>query len=178
DPDHPPDLVIAADTVVFTHAQPLTSEISYSMLPGAAQELLEKPRDKEDNLRMLLDMNGQVCEVVTGLTVAYPVLTAPGYNIKQVRFLPLCRPNANANTRSIDERTLVYFADNPEHIVQAYVDSGEGIDRAGGFAIQGLGGILVRKVEGDYHNVVGFPAASFFKLLDLLVDEDPDFLDI
>ncbi|TFK61954.1 Maf/Ham1, partial [Pluteus cervinus] len=147
-----------ADTVVFTHAQPLTSEISYSMLPGAAQELLEKPKDKEDNLRMLLDMNGQVCEVVTGLSVAYPVLTAPGYNIKH--------------------RTLVYFADNPEHIVQAYVDSGEGIDRAGGFAIQGLGGILVRKVEGDYHNVVGFPAASFFKLLDLLVDEDPDFLDI
>jgi len=38
--------------------------------------------------------------------------------------------------RSIDERTLVYFADNPEYLIQAYVDSGEGIDRAGGFAIQ------------------------------------------
>ena len=38
--------------------------------------------------------------------------------------------------RSIDERTLVHFADNPEHLIQAYVDSGEGIDRAGGFAIQ------------------------------------------
>jgi hypothetical protein len=44
--------------------------------------------------------------------------------------------------------------------------------------LQGLGGILVRKIEGDYNNVVGFPAASFFKLLDLLVDEDPDFLDL
>ncbi len=38
--------------------------------------------------------------------------------------------------RSIDERTLVYFADNPKHVVEAYVESGEGIDRAGGFAIQ------------------------------------------
>jgi hypothetical protein len=42
---------------------------------------------------------------------------------------------------------------------------------------QGLGGLLIRKIEGDYHNVVGFPAASFFRLLDLLVEEDDDFLD-
>ena len=41
---------------------------------------------------------------------------------------------------------------------------------------QGQGGILVRKIEGDYHNVVGFPAASFFKLLDLTVEENEDFL--
>lgn len=39
-------------------------------------------------------------------------------------------------SRSIDERTLVYFSDNPQYVVKAYVDSGEGIDRAGGFAIQ------------------------------------------
>ncbi|KIK05911.1 hypothetical protein K443DRAFT_90333 [Laccaria amethystina LaAM-08-1] len=152
DPDHAPDLVIAADTVVLTHAQPITSDTAYSVLPQANQELLEKPESKADNLRMLLDVNGGVL---------FPVLTSPGYTIK-----------------SIDERTLVYFADNPQHVVKAYVDSEEGIDRAGGFAIQGLGGILIRKIEGDYNNVVGFPAASFFKLLDLLVEEDPDFLEI
>lgn len=38
--------------------------------------------------------------------------------------------------RSIDERTTVYFADNPPHLLEAYADSGEGLDRAGGFAIQ------------------------------------------
>lgn len=37
--------------------------------------------------------------------------------------------------------------------------------------------MLIRKIEGDYNNVVGFPASSFFKLLELLVDEEPDFLD-
>ncbi|KDR78545.1 hypothetical protein GALMADRAFT_243959 [Galerina marginata CBS 339.88] len=161
DPDNAPDLVIGADTVVLTHPQPVTSDTSYSILPGIVQELLEKPTSKQDNLRMLLDLNGNVCEVVTGVTVVYPILTAPGYNIK-----------------SIDERSLVYFADNPKHIVEAYVESGEGIDRAGGFAIQEQGGMLIRKIEGDYNNVVGFPAASFFKLLDLLVEEDPDFLEV
>jgi len=158
-PDDPPDLVIGADTVVLTHAQPLTSETSYSVLPHINQELLEKPTSKADNLRMLLDMNGGVCEVVTGVSIVYPVLTSPGYDIK-----------------SIDERSLVYFSDNPRHLLEAYVNNGEGIDRAGGFAIQGQGGILVRKIEGDYHNVVGFPAASFFKLLDLTVEENEDFL--
>lgn len=59
----------AADTVVFSHAQPLTSDTSYSVLPDINQELLEKPTSKGDNFRMLLDMNGGVCEVVTGVTI-------------------------------------------------------------------------------------------------------------
>ncbi|KAH9063625.1 Maf/Ham1 [Lactarius vividus] len=180
DPENGPDLVIGADTVVLTHAQPLSSDVAYSELPGISQELLEKPENKEDNLRMLQDLNGSVCEVVTGVSLGemlasdrrrakligpilavFPVLTSPGYDI-----------------RSLEERSLVYFFDNPPSLLNAYVDSGEGLDRAGGFAIQGLGGILIRKIEGDYHNVVGFPAASFFRFLDLLVEEDDDFLEV
>ena len=102
--------------------------------------------------------------------------------------------------RSIDERTLVYFADNPRHLLEAYVENGEGSDRAGGFAVQviitpyppmnlgyrdtesilsqGLGGILVRKIDGDYQNVVRFPAASFFKFFELLCEEEDDFLEL
>ncbi|KAJ7069806.1 inosine triphosphate pyrophosphatase-like protein [Mycena amicta] len=161
DPENPPDLVIAADTVVLSHAPPSTSQTGFDSLPDVPQELLEKPSSKEDNMRMLLDLNGGICEVVTGLVVVYPILTAPGYM-----------------TRSLDERSLVYFADNPPELLKAYVESGEGRSVAGGFAIQGRGGILVRKVDGDYNNVVGFPAASFFRLLDLLVEEDADFLEI
>lgn len=70
----------------------------------------------------------------------------------------------------------MYFAENDRHVLEAYVGSGEGVDRAGGFAIQGLGGLLVSKIEGDYNNVVGFPATSFFKFLDLLIEEEVDFL--
>jgi septum formation protein len=61
--------VIGADTVVLTHAQPVTSDIAYSELPGVNQELLEKPVDRGDNLRMLQDLNGTVCEVVTGVSL-------------------------------------------------------------------------------------------------------------
>ncbi|KAH9838732.1 Maf/Ham1 [Rhodofomes roseus] len=159
-PDDAPDLVIGADTVVLTHPSPGLSSMPAD-IPLGLQDLLEKPADKADNYRMLLDLNGGMCEVVTGVSVVYPVLEAPGYKIK-----------------SIDERTLVYFADNPKELLEAYVDSGEGLDRAGGFAVQGLGGMLVRKVDGDYQNVVGFPAASFFKFLELLIEEEEDFLEV
>ncbi|KAG6901957.1 hypothetical protein C0995_006186 [Termitomyces sp. Mi166 len=137
---------------VYERLVPSTSDVSSSVLPSHNQELLEKPMSKEDNLRMLLDINGGVCEVVTGVVIG--------------------------KSRFMDERTLVYFSDNPRHVVEAYVENGEGLDRAGGFAIQGLGGLLIRKIEGDYHNVVGFPAASFFTFLDLLLEEDPDFLEV
>jgi septum formation protein len=69
DPENGPDLVIGVDTVVLTHAQPLSSDVAYSELPSVRQELLEKPESKEDNLRMLQDLNGSVCEVVTGVSL-------------------------------------------------------------------------------------------------------------
>jgi predicted house-cleaning NTP pyrophosphatase (Maf/HAM1 superfamily) len=85
--------------VVLTHAQPITSDTAYSVLPRVNQELLEKPESKADNLRMLLGLNGGGCEVVTGLVVGellsaterflvkarpavFPVLTSPSYIIK------------------------------------------------------------------------------------------------
>jgi hypothetical protein len=52
DPDNGPDLVIGADTIVLTHPQPFSSDVAYSELPSVKQELLEKPVDKADNLRM------------------------------------------------------------------------------------------------------------------------------
>ncbi|KAI0763327.1 Maf/Ham1 [Trametes elegans] len=160
-PDDAPDLVIAADTVVLTHPPPgLSSTPRFADELGPPQDILEKPINKEDNLRMLLDLNGGICEVVTGVSVVFPVLEAPGYKVK-----------------SIEERTLVYFAQNENSLLEAYVESGEGKDRAGGFAVQGLGGMLIRKVDGDYQNVVGFPAASFFKFLDVLIEEEVDFLE-
>ncbi|KAG8899613.1 hypothetical protein FRB99_006533 [Tulasnella sp. 403] len=137
DIENPPDLVIAADTVVLSRIEPTTSDISTSLEPQIRPEILEKPLSKADNLRMLLDMNGK---------------------------------------SSMEERSIVHFSENPVSLIESYVDHGEGIDRAGGFAAQGLGGMLIRKIDGDWFNVVGFPAAAFFKFLEVLVEEDDDFL--
>jgi len=160
-PDDPPDLVIGADTVVLTKPTYGQDYLHDSLLPQSRPQILEKPISKGDNLRMLLDLNGGACEVVTGVSLVYPVMTAPGYEI-----------------RSLEERTMVHFSDNPLSILEAYVDSGEGIDRAGGFAVQELGAHLIRKIDGDFFNVVGFPGASFFKFVAELIDDDSDFLGI
>lgn len=61
--------LFTADTVVLTHAAPSISTMPLSELPGFNQELLEKPESKEDNLRMLCDLNGGICEVVTGVAL-------------------------------------------------------------------------------------------------------------
>lgn len=126
DPQDPPDLVIAADTVVIK-----------------GEEIMEKPLDPVDHARMIAELNDGVCEVVTGVSIIHPTLQQPGYQL-----------------RSLSERTKVHFAPSPSEVLTAYVESGEGSDRAGGFAIQGLGAVLVKGVEGDFNNVVGFPLFS------------------
>ena len=61
--------LIAADTVVLPHPSPGLSQTPFAAASFDSQEILEKPSSKADNLRMLLDLNGRVCEVVTGVTV-------------------------------------------------------------------------------------------------------------
>ncbi|GAA5943532.1 hypothetical protein JCM3775_001386 [Rhodotorula graminis] len=139
-PDDAPDLVIGADTVVI--------------LPGPEPTILEKPMNKDDQLKMLESYQDAVVEVATGVTIVQPQLSMPGYS-----------------TTSLIVKTKVLFADNSRRLLKAYVDCGEGIDRAGGFAIQGTGGLLIRAIEGDYNNCVGFPGQAFIEWLTQLDDE-------
>ncbi|CAE7170485.1 unnamed protein product [Rhizoctonia solani] len=161
DPEDPPSLVIGADTVVLTKIPEAGLTIHDSLLPSVRPEILEKPHDKADNLRMLLELNGGRCEVVTGVSIVYPILTAPGYAIK-----------------SMDDRCTVHFHDSSISNLEAYVDSEEGIDRAGGFALQERGAHLVSKVEGDFYNAMGFPGSAFFRWIGILVEEEDDFMDL
>ena len=95
---------------------------------------------------------------MTAVAFVHPILESPGYKV-----------------RSVCEQTKVVFADNPASLLKAYVDNGEGIDRAGGFAIQGIGALLIKGIEGDYNNVVGFPLQSVVAFLhELIEDEELD----
>ncbi|WVQ73889.1 septum formation protein Maf [Cryptococcus sp. DSM 104548] len=143
-PENPPDLVISADTVVVFPPEKDTAEGGDAH--GEVSEILEKPVNKDDQAKVLGLMSGRDCEVITGVSIVYPTVEYPGFKV-----------------HSISNSSLITFYDNSPQTIQAYVDSEEGLDRAGGFAIQGLGGILIEKVEGNYDNCVGFPSAPFWR---------------
>ncbi|CED82544.1 Predicted nucleic acid-binding protein ASMTL [Phaffia rhodozyma] len=158
-PEDAPELVISADTIVVFPPQ-RDPQARYELGTGSGgpeSVILEKPSSKGDNLRMLLDMNSQTCQVITSVVLIFPTISAPGYAM-----------------RSTTCSTLVTFANNPVSALESYVDSNEGMGKAGGFGIQGLGGLLIEKIEGDYNNVVGFPASPFFRWVNELLDEDED----
>ncbi|KAK2840058.1 hypothetical protein Q5P01_013798 [Channa striata] len=116
--------------------------------------ILEKPVDKCDAYRMLSSLSGKEHSVFTGVAIV------------------LCheKENEEVDYQLIDfyEETKVKFADLSEDMLWEYINSGEPMDKAGGYGIQALGGMLVEYVHGDFLNVVGFPLNHFCKQLDLI----------
>ncbi|XP_017265558.1 probable bifunctional dTTP/UTP pyrophosphatase/methyltransferase protein [Kryptolebias marmoratus] len=116
--------------------------------------ILEKPVDKHDAYRMLSSLSGKEHSVFTGVAIV------------------LCheKENEEVDYQLIDfyEETKVKFADLSEDMLWEYINSGEPMDKAGGYGIQALGGMLVEYVHGDFLNVVGFPLNHFCKKLDVI----------
>lgn len=98
--------------------------------------LLGKPHTPAEARRMLALLNGRPHSVITGYTV---LDTGTGKRI----------------SRSVE--TIVWFRRMTRREINSYVATGEPIDKAGAYAIQGRGAVIVKKIEGDYLNVVGLP---------------------
>ena len=111
--------------------------------------LLGKPRDPVDAARMLRELRGREHEVITGLAVVE--LDAPGATPRQ-------------ETTSVTSR--VRMGDYDDAAIEAYVATGEPLDKAGAYAVQGLGGRLVADVAGCFTNVVGLPLTTTRALLE------------
>lgn len=107
-------------------------------------EILTKPKDAEDAKRMLALLSGREHSVLTGISV--------------VR----C---SDAKAVSVYEETKVRFGPISEEEIERYVASGEPLDKAGAYGIQGLGSLFTQKIDGDYFNVVGLPVFRLAKLL-------------
>jgi nucleoside triphosphate pyrophosphatase len=105
-------------------------------------EVLGKPRDATDAERMLELLSGRTHEVVSGLCLRTPA------------WEELHRAATRVNVRRLTPRDLAH-----------YLASGEWQNRAGAYAIQGLGASLIDGIEGDYLNVVGLPGALLVRLL-------------
>jgi len=108
-------------------------------------EILGKPKDAADARRMLEKLSGREHLVITGVALVH----AGGIVVD-------------------DCRTVVHFVPLSEAEIAAYVSSGEPDDKAGAYAIQGLASKFIDRIEGDYSNVVGLPAALVYRHLKVL----------
>ena len=111
-----------------------------------------KPRDPEDAVRMLLALSGREHLVMTGVAVVDP------------------RARRHRIAREI---TAVAMRRYDEAEARAYVATGEPLDKAGAYGIQGLGGLLVAGIRGDYANVVGLPLGLVRRLLQEIERDAP-----
>ena len=118
-----PTLVIGADTIVAKDGQ-----------------VLGKPADEADALRMLKSLSGDTHQVYTGVTLYYR-------NDPEGEYLP----------HTFAERTLVHCYPIDEEVLKRYIATGEPMDKAGAYGIQGIFGLFIRGIEGDIQNVIGLP---------------------
>jgi len=106
---------------------------------------LGKPRDAADAARMLRALSGRTHEVVTGLAL-------------------VDAPSGREETLAVTTRVTMIDAGDEE--IAAYVATGEPLDKAGAYAVQGLGARLVARVDGCFTNVVGLPVETTRRLLE------------
>lgn len=103
------------------------------------EKILGKPHTKEEARRMLKMLNGKVHKVITGFTI-------------------IDTDDRKLVSQSVE--TKVYLKRITMKEIESYVQTKEPLDKAGAYAIQGLGAVLVEKIEGDYFNVVGLPLSA------------------
>jgi septum formation protein len=105
-------------------------------------EVFGKPADTADAGRMLRRLSGRSHDVLTGVALV-----------------------GNGREATLVERTTVWFAVLSDRDIESYVATGEPMDKAGAYAIQGLASRFIPRISGSYANVVGLPVASVWALL-------------
>lgn len=109
-------------------------------------QILGKPKNKKEAINMLINLNGNKHSVLTGLAII-------GYK------------NGKYFKEVIYSLSNVYFGKYCLNEIEKYVDTLEPMDKAGAYAIQGIGGFLVKKIEGDFYSIVGMPFQKLYQIL-------------
>lgn len=109
--------------------------------------ILGKPKDKEDAVRMITSFSGDDHYVYTGVSM---IKKEADGSVKNISFA---------------ESTKITVYPMTAEEIERYVDSGEPMDKAGAYAIQGLFAPYIKEITGDYYNIVGFPIAGIYQRL-------------
>ena len=150
------DLVLGADTIVVID-----------------ETILGKPADSADAARMLRLLSGRVHRVITGVCVVQTVasrqlpVVSEGHAAQSPLTFKVLRTE-NRELRTTSETTLVTMNELSDDEIRDYVASGEPMDKAGAYAIQGRASRWIPRIEGDYTNVVGLPVALVYRMLSQL----------
>jgi septum formation protein len=116
------------------------------------KEILGKPGNIEEAHDMLVQLRGRSHVVITGVAVV---------------------STASHNIMVDAVKTVVFFKRFRNCTLESYLKSGESLDKAGAYGIQGIGECLIHHIEGDYFNVVGLPLECLFRLLSEFMDVNP-----
>lgn len=137
-------------TLALAKAREVAGSLDRGLVIGAdtvvvlGEEVLGKPGSSEEAREMLRRLSGATHRVLTGVAVV----------------------EAASQEALVDhEETLVTFRPLTEEEIEFYVASGEPMDKAGAYAAQGLGSLLIRRIEGCFYNVVGLPLVRLGEML-------------
>lgn len=139
--------------LAYQKAKNMVSKVEDSAIIIAADTIVVKdkvfgkPINQDEAYQMIKSLSGKVHEVVTGLAII------DTYTNKEVKAY---------------EITKVYFRQIEDEEIYKYIATGEPLDKAGGYGIQGKASLFIRKIDGDYHNVVGLP---IYRLAEILKNE-------
>ncbi len=125
-------IVIGADTIVCID-----------------NEILGKPKDKEDAANILKKIKGRKHLVYTGVSL---------------------NMNKSEKIVSFVEKTEVHFAEMSEEEISDYIETGEPMDKAGAYGIQDKGALFVKKINGCFYNVMGLPLRRVYEELNILTE--------
>jgi septum formation protein len=140
-----------AKALAVSRLRPQDTVLGADTIVVVDEAILGKPRDAEDAGRMLRLLSGRAHRVITGVCVVEPVASSRG----SVASVP----------RTASETTLVIMSPLSEDEIREYVATGEPMDKAGAYAIQGIASRWIPRIEGDYSNVVGLPVALVYRML-------------
>jgi septum formation protein len=144
----PRDHVLGADTIVVVD-----------------DAILGKPRDPDEAARMLRLLSGRVHSVITGVCIVSPAAGGQSFGA-DAETPPSGKLHVGpASERTASATTLVTMNKFSAEEIHGYIETGEPMDKAGAYAIQGIASRWIPRIEGDYSNVVGLPVALVYAML-------------